>query len=498
MEQFQITGSMLYDFIQCPHRVSMDAFEESSHRDPISPFVNLLWERGTAFEKEVMGSLQKTYLDLSNHTPHDCLRLTSEAMERCEPLIYGGRIACEDLLGAPDLLRWDGAGYIAGDIKSGAGDEGGSEDDVEDGKPKIHYAVQLALYTDILERIGKAASRHAFVWDIHGREVRYDFDALFGIRAPITLWKKYQDALAGVRAALSKEKKTLPAYSSVCKNCVWYSFCLDTLEKADDLTLLPLLGRSKRDILIEHIPSVKEFAAVDPNVFIRGKKTVFSGMGSETLRQFHARAKLRSDSKSKAYLSAPVVLPSSDHELFFDIEVDPMRGVCYLHGFLERKAGDAGAERFIYFFADGVNDEKHAFAGAWEFLRGADAAALYYYSKYERTIYRGLQEKYPDVCSREEVEALFNPQKSVDLYYDVVRKATEWPTRDYSLKTLAKHLGFAWRDTHPSGAASIEWFHRWVETGDIEIRQRILDYNEDDCRATRVLLDGIRGLARDA
>jgi predicted RecB family nuclease len=59
---------------------------------------------------------------------------------------------------------------------------------------------------------------------------------------------------------------------------------------------------------------------------------------------------------------------------------------------------------------------------------------------------------------------------------------------------LAKYLGFIWRDTHPSGAASIEWFHRWVESGDLAIKQRILDYNEDDCRATRVLLDGIRRL----
>jgi hypothetical protein len=77
----------------------------------------------------------------------------------------------------------------------------------------------------------------------------------------------------------------------------------------------------------------------------------------------------------------------------------------------------------------------------------------------------------------------------------VVLKATEWPTRDYSLKTLAKHLGFAWRDTHPSGAASIEWYNRWVTTRDAAVRQRILDYNEDDCKATRVLLDGARNLA---
>jgi predicted RecB family nuclease len=83
---------------------------------------------------------------------------------------------------------------------------------------------------------------------------------------------------------------------------------------------------------------------------------------------------------------------------------------------------------------------------------------------------------------------------AVDLYFDVVQKCTEWPTRDHSIKTLAYYLGFKWRDTSPSGADSIEWYHRWIESGDPRIRQRILDYNEDDCVATRVLLDGIRKL----
>ena len=70
-----------------------------------------------------------------------------------------------------------------------------------------------------------------------------------------------------------------------------------------------------------------------------------------------------------------------------------------------------------------------------------------------------------------------------------------WPTRDHSIKTLAKFLGFQWRDTNPSGAASIEWFERWITTGDPAIKQRILAYNEDDNRAAKVLLDGVRGLS---
>jgi len=119
---------------------------------------------------------------------------------------------------------------------------------------------------------------------------------------------------------------------------------------------------------------------------------------------------------------------------------------------------------------------------------------LLFYSKYERTIWRQLRERYPGVCTETELEGLFDPAEAVDLYYDVVLPKTEWPTHDFSIKTLAAYLGFTWRDPEPSGAASIEWYYRWIETGDPAVRQRILEYNEDDCRATQVLLDGIRRL----
>lgn len=191
-----------------------------------------------------------------------------------------------------------------------------------------------------------------------------------------------------------------------------------------------------------------------------------------------------------------MALPVADIELFFDIEVDPMRDVCYLHGFVERRGGANESERFVAFFADATTPvaEERAFADAWHYMQAAQPCAIYYYSKYERTIYRKLRKKYPHVCTEAEIEALFDPARSVDLYFDVVLKATEWPTRDFSIKPLAKHLGFVWRDSHPSGVASIEWFDRWIETGDPDVRQRILNYNEDDCRATRVLLDAIRRL----
>jgi predicted RecB family nuclease len=140
--------------------------------------------------------------------------------------------------------------------------------------------------------------------------------------------------------------------------------------------------------------------------------------------------------------------------------------------------------------------ERDAFAAAWSFLSRHADHIVYYYSKHERTKYRALQAKYPRVCSAADVEALFSPRRSYDLYDDAVAKS-EWPTLDWSIKSLATFLGFRWRDSDPSGAASIEWFDHWVRTHDAATKQRILDYNEDDCRAMRVLLDAMRSMPQN-
>jgi hypothetical protein len=132
-------------------------------RDEINPFVQLLWERGSLFEQKTLSKLQIPFADLSGVNEADRERLTLEAMSKGESLIYGGCIKAGDLLGRPDLLRKEVGGYIPGDIKSGRG---------HDGRPKRHYAVQLGLYVDILERLNRSAGRRAFVLDIHGARSR--------------------------------------------------------------------------------------------------------------------------------------------------------------------------------------------------------------------------------------------------------------------------------------------------------------------------------------
>ena len=213
-----ITASMLYDLVQCPHRVTMDLFEDFAKRDPINPFVQLLWERGNAFEQEVIEGLQVPFVNLRPFSDQEREQMTTEAMVRGDTLIYGGRISADDLLGEPDLLKRKHDGYVAGDIKSGAGVEGASDD--TDGKPKKHYAVQLALYTDILERMGFSGGRTPFIWDVHGEEVIYDLNTPQGGRNSQTLWELYQSSLLAAKNIAEGSETTLPAYAEFASSAI--------------------------------------------------------------------------------------------------------------------------------------------------------------------------------------------------------------------------------------------------------------------------------------
>jgi hypothetical protein len=60
---------------------------------------------------------------------------------------------------------------------------------------------------------------------------------------------------------------------------------------------------------------------------VQGKRTVFSGIGQDTLHEFHPRTQLLSARGATAYLKGRVEFPINQKEVLFDIETDPMRGV---------------------------------------------------------------------------------------------------------------------------------------------------------------------------
>ena len=491
-----ITASQLYDHVQCPHRPVLDATRPESERDETSAFIEMLWQQGVDHEASVLETIGVT-ANLSTIPLGEREAATDDAMARKEPLIYRGRIAADDLLGEPDLLELQPCGkYAPGDIKSGSGLEGG--DDGEE-KYKKHYAVQLGLYRDILERkkLGNS-QRLCFVVDANNERVPYDLDSPRTKTSAESWWMFYTATLEAVRENLANPSISRAALGAPCKLCHWYSSCKTSCISGNDLTMIPELGRSKRDVIARLIPTVKQLATCNLDNYLDGKKTVFRGVGITTLEKYQRRAQLLCKPDFGPYLKEALSLPVRPNEVHFDIEADPMRNTfVYLHGMVQRPFGDAASAKFIPFFADGdkATDEEAVFHGAWNFLtERIKDSVIYYYSRYERTAYRLLASKYPSVCSVDDVNELFACPEMVDLYTDVVKPLTEWPTLDFSIKTLAVYCGFKWRDVSPSGAASIEWYRRFLKTGDEQIRNRILAYNEDDCIASSFVADRVRQL----
>ncbi len=136
--------------------------------------------------------------------------------------------------------------------------------------------------------------------------------------------------------------------------------------------------------------------------------------------------------------------------------------------------------------------EKEAWRKFWEYIYSLpkDDYAVYYYSHHEKTTFKKLQKRYPDIISLERVEEFFDNPYVIDLYA-IVQGKSDWPVSSYSLKTLASYLGFEWRDKTPSGALSIQWFNEYLDKKDDSLMQRILEYNEDDCKATMILKNAI-------
>jgi predicted RecB family nuclease len=479
----RVAGTTLRDLTICEHRVYLDKFGDPDLRDPVNPFTEFLWSLGNEFEAETIADEQYKALNLREVPREDRERLTLEAMEKGEPLIFGGRLSTDDLVGEPDLLRREDGGYVPLDVKSGMALDSA-------GKPKAHYAAQVSLYVDLLERHGRSAGRYAYIIDRNGDEVFYDLEAPKGPKTPRTLWDDYEGLRDEAVAIVSGEIETSPALSSKCGQCHWRSSCRERLQGEDDLTLVPDLSRSRREMLLEHVATLTDLGNLDPSTLLDEKgKSVVKGVGADTLQKFTRRARLIME-QGAPYANEPLTIPDTGVDLVLDIEDDSISGFCYLHGILVRSRD--GVAVYSPFFADAqdAQSEHNIFAAAWNVIRLHPDATIFVYSKHEQSWWRNLQKRYPDVCTAEDIEDTFG-RRVVDLYYGFVATKTVWPTTELSLKAIAGYLGYDWADEYPSGTNSLVWY-RGHMAEDASCKPRIIRYNEDDCRATLAVADALR------
>ncbi|WP_077684714.1 TM0106 family RecB-like putative nuclease [Tessaracoccus aquimaris] len=284
-----------------------------------------------------------------------------------------------------------------------------------------------------------------------------------------------------------------------CEWCAWWQVCRPQIDD-DDLSLriskAPLDVRELQTLLSLGIKTVAELAEADVDDLLPGylPLTAHRDRSEQRLRQAARRARMLASGVDLERVSVePIGVPRSAVEVDLDIETAD-DGSVYLWGAL---LTDADGSRFVGFsefdHISGVReiDLARRFC-AWllDLVAAHPEVKVFHYSDYETVHLQRLAERSDDptllaACAliRDHFVDLFGYVRDNFVGVDGL-----------GLKIVAtRGAGFSWRDEEPGGLASQTWFNEAVDGASAEARaaarERVLEYNEDDVRATLAVRD---------
>ena len=319
---------------------------------------------------------------------------------------------------------------------------------------------------------------------------------------------------------------TKPYWHRECLDCIYSSYCEDQLERLDDVSLTRFTNVEQQLLLHEHgVDTRRELARLDP---VRAKSARSKALipRGEFQREDHlgraidklddliyrARAHVRSSSL-RIVEASQVGCPTADVEV--DIDMESYNDATYLWGATvtvnRAVAGvDAGHHAFVEWGPLSHDAEAKNFARFWSWFselrtvcsqQGRSLAAYCFWAQAEDgAMNRAVLHPFAGGPTQEDLDAFrtCSPAQWIDLHELAKQQIqTEGPL---GLKQLATSCGFHWRDENPSGEASMLWYEvasRDESPEALESRVRILEYNEDDCRATKALRNWLNGPAKD-
>lgn len=283
-----------------------------------------------------------------------------------------------------------------------------------------------------------------------------------------------------------------PIVSYECGYCVWWELCRPLLDD-DDLSLRinksPLDSHEIAVLRRSGVGTVSQLATADLEALLPVylPQVAHRSGAEDRLRLAQRRSQLLRDGVQLERTSTgPIDLPAAGLEIDIDIETSREDRV-YLWGFWVTDGGDGYYQQFSSFseLDDAAEVELARQAMAWLRNTVADSqAAVFHYSDYEVVRLARLAARGDETLKW----ALdYAKDHFVDLF-GVVRKHF-FGTNGLGLKVIASAgAGFEWRDEDPGGLNSMRWYDDACRAEDEAARQqariRVLEYNEDDVKAT--------------
>jgi predicted RecB family nuclease len=264
-----------------------------------------------------------------------------------------------------------------------------------------------------------------------------------------------------------------------CPSCPFRDACLQQAEREDNLSLLdrmtPKLMRKYHD----------------KGIFtVRQLSYIYKPRRSRKKAKRHVRHSLELQALAirtgKVYVEHLPELPRSPVELFLDLEGVPDRDSHYLAGLLVCK--DATAE-YHPLWADDTAAEGVMWSALVQRLEAFPEAPIFHYGKYEKKTFLTLAKRYGTGAGL--VDRLVNVASFI---YGKVY----FPARSNGLKPLGRLLGAVWSDPQASGLQSLAWRLRWEMARDERFKRALLQYNQEDCEAVRLLVARLDQIRRNA
>lgn len=356
---------------------------------------------------------------------------------------------------------------------------------------------------------------------LRSAQERYNYE--FGFRvevAEVALSRRDQpnDPPPLVRPIIVKE----------CDSCTWFDYCQAELDDNDASANVGRLSAREWKCLADlGVQTVHDLATLDAATISQWPSddgvaapppALADAHTTEILTSYLANVRHLQDPlrrladavttaqmvKSGTYLkritSGPLDIPQADIEIDFDIEND-REGRVYLWGMLITDTA-TGKSSFRHHTSWDVLDaatEAHLAGKFWrdftDLLQSAaergQTVKVFHYANPEPGNLRRIAADHPNGPLPELAE-VNNVIRStfVDLY--PVMRRHFFGRSGLGLKvTATRGAGFSWRDEDPGGLQSITWLEQ-VRAGDSELQRRILEYNEDDVRATLALRRWLR------
>ncbi len=452
MKRPLITEHTFFKYTQCPAWVHRDFMRPEEAGDRL---METLQTEGLLREHSLKLIEDKTFVEVEVDDIDEASQYTLELMKKGTPMIYRGVLLDGHFVARPAILeRVEGRSnfgdwyYIACDIKR-------SE------RLKEQYQVEGVFYADVLKRIQGIRPVKGYVLHASGAISSYLIEE--HLVEYHHLLDEIKDILAG--------KKPEHFLTSGYKQSPWFDDFVEEVRACNHLSIINRIWRSEvTDLEQAGIKTVEDLASASLT-----NLTKIPGITLDRL--YFLQQQALSLVEDRVIVLGNIDLPEeAEVALVVDIESDPLRDIDYLFGVL---LVDGENQTYHPFLAKSESEAAQAWMEFVNFLNQYQGANLYHYGWYEYDVFKRLAEKHgaPDA-----VKEMFE-NKMIDVL-PRMREAVVFPSPFYSLKDLAKILGFSWRHAEASGLNSILWYERWLQNNDEKALQDTIDYNEDDVRAT--------------